>query len=89
MNLTKSDLENIRTIAENIAPLTRDKNDSIQHLASQMIKLCDILTGDNVEILDPPKPFNQDKAIDGASKASKKKAQTIIESPSKKKTPKK
>ena len=81
MALQNTDLDKIRTIAENIAPHGSANDQSVRHLAQQMIQLCNILTGDDVEIIDPKKIgglYNQEAAVARFNKAAEDEAKKIL-----------
>lgn len=65
MQLSKGDADKIRTITENIAPLTTASDPAFRHLATQLTQLCKVLTGDDIEIVDPKNTprFDQDAAM--------------------------
>jgi len=91
MALSNSDRESIRIVAENLAPLTRGKDANAQHLAQQVIRLCNILTGDHEVTVDPKAiaPFDQTKAMARTKKAGVETARKRLASQPKKKNPKK
>ena len=82
MAIADIDPEKIRTIVEKIAPLSRLPDTNLRLLATQVIELCNILTGDDEEIIDPKTiggSYNHEAAVAGVMQAAKDDAKKITD----------